>query len=406
MKQGLQKIKTHFKRHWKLISGVTVGYVFAATGLGGCLYHNYQANRAADIGNDSLFNTMVSVTPKKNVPPLRLYHEDDTYKLAQYRVDTIYVDTAYLHNAYQKGNFRVFGFYRDGIITINHFVLKPEGMDEATIQRETKNIKRYNSQEQISSIALHEGDHDINAVQGLKAPGIGDIHFAKVCIHDEIAANIAELLDMREKYLNSGDLNMINDRYKFYKEAVKSGQILPKADKIPADEELRLIANGMRDFWCGTNQAYYEPAHIGMTRRWMRRNFKQKLRDNLLGRDLKDKYNQEYLSRLNDCYTFQISLKDKNGQESQVLVNFLKYMDKDVKISDNVKQAIAIQAGYSLKMAYRQYKNEMKNNNSIKTASAGQSDGYVLIKNIKPDTHNRTFKKKGNKIIPVPNRSR
>lgn len=390
----------------KIFSGAALGCFFAIGSAGLLGYHNYDKNRPTEIEEDSLFKTSLANDAKYKNTPLRLSHQSSTYILSRYLIDTVTVDTAFLRKETEQNGFRVYGGYIHELnqYFIKYFKVNPRGTDPRTAAEEKAKAARSNDPAKIALISIHEGTHQDNQAKGLKDFGVSNFQFAKICIHDEISANIAELLEMREKYLQTGDIKAIAPRYKFYREALLKQKISPRADRIPAADELRLIANGMRDWWCKANQKYYEKNHIIMIRNWMRRGFKHKLREKALNHNLKEKHRQEYLRRLNDCYTFQIELKTGEKEQSMV-INFLNYMDNDVSLSQEIKQAIIRQASYPLKLAYQEYKDAHKNLLKIQTAAARQDkpQGTVLIKNrnIRPNT--TVFEKKNGILLPLKN---
>ena len=55
----------------------------------------------------------------------------------------------------------------------------------------------------------------MNDAKGIKDFGISLLQFAKICVHDEISAQISELLEMRQKYLQTKDFRSFGNRYGF-----------------------------------------------------------------------------------------------------------------------------------------------------------------------------------------------
>ena len=79
----------------------------------------------------------------------------------------------------------------------------------------------------------HEYQHYLNAVSGIGRAGQSyENKFVECCL-DEVSANIAQLLEQRKHYLESGrDLSFFTSRFKFYREAVESGKVKPAAGFI------------------------------------------------------------------------------------------------------------------------------------------------------------------------------
>lgn len=95
----------------------------------------------------------------------------------------------------------------------------------------------------------HEYQHYLNAVSGIGRAGQSyENKFVECCL-DEVSANIAQLLEQRKHYLESGrDLSFFTSRFKFYREAVESGKVKPAAG-IYSKKEVELIAGGVFDAW-------------------------------------------------------------------------------------------------------------------------------------------------------------
>lgn len=102
---------------------------------------------------------------------------------------------------------------------------------------------------------VHEQKHRDNANQGIHAYAMSVEQAYKACMHDEISANMAELIYWRNEYIKTGDIAVLEDYrcnslFGFYTKAVKSGEINPFSNsKEDFDKEMSLIANGTRDMW-------------------------------------------------------------------------------------------------------------------------------------------------------------
>lgn len=370
-----KKAKQFFNRYGqKFADAAVIGSVFV---LAGMQIGKDTAPSDKDYGcKFPLDNTTFSISPAYEQRYFDQVHAPETFKLVKYHVDTVTIDTAYI-----KRKFRGFAA-TDPVtneLTINHFVVNPDGMNPAIAKIETARANRYNSAENIYLLSLHEGTHQENADEGLKDYGISPKQFGKICIHDELIANISELLEIRDEYLHSGKLN---EKYPFYAQALKNNEIAPDISKVPDDKEMSLIINGMRDWWQETNGDYYESKQIATTRNWLRRGFMKRLRERVEIGNIDERYNREYMSRLYNRYSFKITLRDEKGIESAAIINFLPFMNKDVNLSENFKNAIAAETSLSLKVAYDQYKKSLKDELRIKVESASRvkvSDAAVVV---------------------------
>ncbi len=96
------------------------------------------------------------------------------------------------------------------------------------------------------------------------------LEYYKLCMHDEISANLAAILTMRYEYLSSPDKASVIAKYEktyagFYFEAVKEGKINPESTN-PADneQEWKFLANGTKDMWMQTYAKQYSPTTLNM----------------------------------------------------------------------------------------------------------------------------------------------
>ncbi len=114
------------------------------------------------------------------------------------------------------------------------------------------NNPQFNKESHDIPTACHEMKHKDNQLEGIQAYALSPEQAYKVKMHDEISANIAALISLREEYLKTGDINVFDaePRFKFYKEAILNGEINPKSKyKEDFDKEMSLIANGTKDMW-------------------------------------------------------------------------------------------------------------------------------------------------------------
>lgn len=343
-------------------NGVIIGSVFAM-GLAGIFKSDKHLSPSNDISNDfPVENAVLNVDAAYKESAVTLLNTKEAFRLAKFNVDTVVIDTAYI-----KKKFRVFGNYSSVTksVTVNYFKLDTTGMPQTKQKREQAFADKNNSKEKVYSILIHEGTHELNDKEGLKDFGINPYQMAKICIHDEITANINELLEMRDNYLKTKDINAINPQYAFYRNALKNKNISPDISKIPEEKELALIIDGMIEWWCKANQDYYEKAHIAITTDWVKSAFMHDLKERATNLNLKKRHNKEYAKRLKKAYSFKITLVDKNGKEKTALVNFAHFMQKDVDISDNFKSVLKGLKNRSFKQAYRDYKDTRKKQKNI-----------------------------------------
>ena len=170
---------------------------------------------------------------------------------------------------------------------------------------------------------VHEQKHRDNANQGIYAYAMSVEQAYKVCMHDEISANMAELIYWRNEYIKTGDIAVLEDYrcnslFGFYTEAVKSGEINPFSNsKEDFDKEMALIANGTRDMW---ERSYastqYLDDHCVSAKNYGEKDGKHA-----------EFYDENYERAKKNAYTI-------GG------VDFTQYMDKDVEIPEQGKYEI------------------------------------------------------------------
>lgn len=94
----------------------------------------------------------------------------------------------------------------------------------------------------------HEGQHFLNNKSGMREWNSYPIKFAECCL-DEVSANIAQCVAQRKNYLSHGkDFRYITDRFRFYRDKIKSGEITPKNERL-SEKEVEVIANMVFDGW-------------------------------------------------------------------------------------------------------------------------------------------------------------
>ena len=167
---------------------------------------------------------------------------------------------------------------------------------------------------------IHEIHHQDNASKGLYSYPVSIEQAYKINMHDEISANLAELVAVREEYLRTGDISVINekgDKFDFYREAIESGKIeVNSKDVSKFNEEMGLMANGVRDMWENDRAESYVKQNTNNAKIFYDRSGKY-------GRY----YDENYRRAVEKAY-------DIGG------INFNEYMDRDVNIPQEGRKAI------------------------------------------------------------------
>ncbi len=214
-----------------------------------------------------------------------------------FQVDTLAVDHA--SNAY--GYFNV----SKNSITINYL----------------ENDEEFNKWSKSKAVIIHEQKHRDNYNQGMYAYALSVEQVYKINMHDEISANMASLIYLRDEYLKTGDISVFDEcgmRFSFYTDAIKNGEINPFSNsKEDFDKDMSLIANGTRDMWVKyyRRTAYVEQNSNFALRYWEKNGTHAEF------------YDQNYERAKKIAYTI-------GG------VDFTKYMDKDVEVPEEAKKRI------------------------------------------------------------------
>ncbi len=170
-----------------------------------------------------------------------------------------------------------------------------------------------NNYNQSDTTLIHEQKHRDNATNGLYAYAFSPEQAYKMNMHDEISANMSELILLRQKYIETGDISVFEQesKFSFYADAIKEGKINPNSPyQEDFDKDMSLIVNGTRKMW----QNDYGEAYID-----------QSMSSAQCYSDKSGKYAEYY---------------DENYQRGMKVayniggVDFTKYMDGDVEISE------------------------------------------------------------------------
>jgi len=190
----------------------------------------------------------------------------------------------------------------------------------------------FNEYSQSDATLLHEQKHRDNYANGLYDYALSPEQAYKTNMHDEISANMASLVYLRDEYIKTGNLDVFNaqyGRFSFYKEAVQKGQINPfSSDPKDFEKDMALIVNGTRNMWEKETSEIYNNNSMSDARFYGDKSGKYAAY-----------YDENYQRSMKIAYTI-------GG------VDFTKYMDRDVEIPEVGK--------FSLKVM--QIQNEGKSN--------------------------------------------
>lgn len=149
------------------------------------------------------------------------------------------------------------GFHDYGKIVIRHFVSKDPQLNQK--------YQIYN--DEYNCTWRHEYQHYLNAKAGIaRANQTYETKFAECCM-DEVSANIAQLLEQRKNYLQTGDVNRLTNRFKFYRQWVLT-QPQPLPETINQEEQ-KFIANGVVDMWKKCKFNLYETRNFKRVKYYM-----------------------------------------------------------------------------------------------------------------------------------------
>lgn len=122
--------------------------------------------------------------------------------------------------------------------------------------------QKYN--DEYNCTVRHEYQHFLNAKSGILKSGQSyETKFGHACM-DEVSANLAQLLEQRQNYQKTKDINRITDRFDFYRQWILShkGEISNKL----SEEEKNFIANGVFDAWKNDKFKIYEENNFKIAR--------------------------------------------------------------------------------------------------------------------------------------------
>ena len=227
----------------------------------------------------------------------------------------------------------------------------------------------FNDWSQSPSVLIHEQKHRDNYSQGIYEYALSPEQAYKVNMHDEISANMASLIYLRDQYLKTGDISVFKNedtRFAFYINALKNGEINPFSSKQEDfDKEIALIANGTRDMWQGlfAQTDGYIDTGVGRARSYGEKDGKH------------------------------AAFYDQNYQKAQKImyniggIDFTKYMDKDVEVPEKgIKQIYSGEnlaekfdlPKYDGKMSLLQYQNLLQHALVARDKNAGLKSKELL----------------------------
>ena len=223
-------------------------------------------------------------------------------KLAEDKMRTIdfQVDTLYIRDDKESwGGNSGWGLNSKGVIKVNYNIYESGYINDNSIDNYT--------------LYVHEQKHRDNMENGIYEYPMSWEQAYKTNMHDEISATMTELLQLREEYIQTGDISVFDKAPKlyFYKKAIEKGEIKPNSPyKEDFDKEMAFIVNGTRDMWVNNYSGRYVDQNLYFATATY---------------DVSGKYGQYY---------------DENYERAKKIayniggVDFTKYMDKDVEIPE------------------------------------------------------------------------
>ena len=230
------KVSDKLKSIWNKIRNRYSAYAAVAVmGLGsvGCSSGTQTAPKEEKQKKDTVVNVVGVKNPVRNV---------------KYLTDTLY------HSG------RTLLYYGNGYITRNY-------------------VDKNNMYKMSLSLFSHEDWHAHNdEIKWRLRFKYTPFEYYKLCMHDEISANIAALLTVRYQYIYAENKKEFAQKFKgrifeFYFKAIEKGDINPlRANPKDREKEYALIANGVQKVWMERCAKGYMPTIYGMLQRYVERN--------------------------------------------------------------------------------------------------------------------------------------
>lgn len=222
------------------------------------------------------------------------------YDATMERVIDFVVDTLNIRDGEESwGGHSGWGIEHKGVITAHYNIFENGYINDNSIDEYT--------------LYVHEQKHRDNMQNGVYEYPMSWEQAYKTNMHDEISATMSELLQLREEYIQTGDISVFDKAPKldFYKEAIEKGEIKPNSPyQEDFDKEMAFIVNGTRDMWVNNYSGMYVDQNLYFA---------------TAAYDVSGKYGQYY---------------DENYERAKKIayniggVDFTKYMDKDVEIPE------------------------------------------------------------------------
>lgn len=130
------------------------------------------------------------------------------------------------------------------------------------------------------AILVHEQKHADNYSKGFRSLQMTPSQYAKLCAHDEISANLCQLLTLRYEYLGAptpeARKDVINKykktKFSYYFEAIEKGIIFPESrEEVDKKQEWSFIYNETSKMWMRDLWPRYLPSITGMVERYLNR---------------------------------------------------------------------------------------------------------------------------------------
>lgn len=121
---------------------------------------------------------------------------------------------------------------------------------------------------------VHEDWHRHNFKSGFRINSkLSPYEYYKLCIQDEMTANLAAILTARYEYLCTKDKKAVINKYEntymsFYFKAIKEKKIILQASEMTVQER-SFLANGVKKMWLETYYEHYAPKLYRMIPRYV-----------------------------------------------------------------------------------------------------------------------------------------
>ena len=191
-------------------------------------------------------------------------------------------------------------------------------------QPELKDIKKANkwfngvtNDKDTKYTIAHEEKHHINNLAAVNSAATTIEQAYKLNMHDEISANMAMILEMRNQYREKGNFgDEYPKNFQFYVDAVENGEINPNAtDKQGFDKEMSFIMNETQKMWENNYADLYKKQSLPHAYNMAR----------IYGHNAKDTGNYDKAVK---------AIYNIGG------IDFSKYMEKDVTANDKMPAVI------------------------------------------------------------------